>query len=58
MGAGDGSLSAFRLRADPEGRVAASAWPEHGGPVEPVQILPEVRVRLRVRVKAQGQGQG
>ena len=31
---------------------------QHGGPVEPVQILPEVRVRLRVRVKAQGQGQG
>ena len=31
VGAGDGSLSAFRLRADPDGRVAASAWPEHGG---------------------------
>ena len=31
VGAGDGSLSAFRLHADAEGQVAASAWPDHGG---------------------------
>ena len=31
LGAGDASLSAFRLRPGAVGGVSATAWPEHGG---------------------------